>query len=54
MALPGAPTWVTGSTYQEQTPQCAAYCDVEGYVNPTVNFGMLLPASARRLCLPAF
>lgn len=43
-ALPGAATWVIKSTFHPAADQRRAYCDVEAYVNPTVNFGMLLPA----------
>jgi pimeloyl-ACP methyl ester carboxylesterase len=43
--LPSAPTWVVSATYHAQTAQRRSYCDVEGYVNPTVNFGLWLPAA---------
>ncbi len=43
--LPSAPTWVVKATYKAATAKTRAYCAVEGYVNPTVNFGLWLPAS---------
>ena len=43
--LPGAPTQVVRATYRPATTESAAVCAVEGYVNPTVNFGLLLPAT---------
>jgi hypothetical protein len=42
--LPSAPTWVISATYHAKTAERRAYCDVEGYVNPTVNFGLWMPA----------
>ncbi len=42
--LPGAPTWVVKTSYRDDSAQRPAHCEVEGYVNPVVNFGMLLPA----------
>ena len=32
------------ATYHAKTAERRAYCDVEGYVNPTVNFGLWMPA----------
>jgi pimeloyl-ACP methyl ester carboxylesterase len=42
--IPSAPTWVISATYHAATAERRAYCDVEGYVNPTVNFGIWLPS----------
>ena len=42
--LPEAPTWIVEATYHAATPERRAYCEIDGYVNPTVKFGMLLPA----------
>jgi feruloyl esterase len=42
--LPGAPTWVIRTTHSPATNGKRAHCDVAGYVNPTVNFGMVLPS----------
>lgn len=42
--LPSAPTWIISATYRPRTAERRAYCEVEGYVNPTVNFGMYMPA----------
>ena len=41
--LPGAPTWVVKALWREATAQRRSHCEVEGYVNPTSNFGMYLP-----------
>ena len=41
--LEGAPTWIVKATYVAATAKRVAYCDVEGYVNPVVNFGLYLP-----------
>ncbi len=43
-SLPSAPTWVISAIYHAKTAERRAYCDVVGYVNPTVNFGVWLPA----------
>ena len=45
MKLPGAATYVVAATYREPKGGKAAACLVEGYVNPTVNFAILLPVS---------
>ena len=42
--LPSAPTWVISATYHAKTVERRAYCDVVAYVNPTINFGVWLPA----------
>ncbi|MEO5640833.1 MAG: tannase/feruloyl esterase family alpha/beta hydrolase [Sphingomicrobium sp.] len=42
--LDGAPTWVTKATFMPATDKRQAVCWVLGYVNPTNNFGMYLPA----------
>ena len=42
--LPSAPTWVINAIHHEATPTTRAYCEIEGYVNPTVNFGLALPS----------
>ncbi len=39
-----APTQVVTATYYAATPKRVAYCDVEGYVAPTIGFGLWLPA----------
>src|ERR1700722_10402960 len=41
--LEGAPTWIIKATYVAATSKRVAYCDIEGYVNPVVNFGLYLP-----------
>lgn len=38
-----APTWVVKATFNPANNGRPAYCAVEGYVNPTVNFGLYLP-----------
>lgn len=43
--LPGAATWVIKATYRPATAQARAACAVDAYVNPTINIGLLLPAS---------
>lgn len=42
--LPGAPTQIVSATYSAAANGKVAACVVEGYVAPTVNFAMLLPA----------
>jgi feruloyl esterase len=42
--LAHAPTWVIDAKFHAATPERRAYCEIEGYVNPTDNFGMYLPA----------
>ena len=41
--LPGAATYVVAATYREAKDGKVASCLVEGYVNPTINFAILLP-----------
>lgn len=41
--LPGAPTEIVTAALVQTADQ--PYCDVEGYVNPTDNFGLWLPVS---------
>ena len=43
-SLPSAPTYVLRATWRPATAEQGAACAVEGYVNPTINFGLLLPA----------
>lgn len=43
--LPGAATWITTAVHHEATGDRVAYCAIEGYVNPTVRFGMYLPSA---------
>lgn len=43
--LEGAPTHIVSATYKPAKGDVGAYCDVQGYVNPTVNFGLYLPMS---------
>ena len=45
MKLPGAATYIVAATYREAKEGKVASCLVEGYVNPTVNFAILLPAT---------
>jgi feruloyl esterase len=44
--LPGAPTFVVRATWRPATATQGGVCAVEGYVNPTVKFGLLLPEEA--------
>ncbi|MDO7843398.1 tannase/feruloyl esterase family alpha/beta hydrolase [Sphingomonas immobilis] len=41
--MPSAPTWVVKATFNAAKDGRAAFCAIEGYVNPTVNFGLYLP-----------
>lgn len=41
--IAGAPTWIVKATLRPATEGHPAACAVEGYVNPTVNFAILLP-----------
>jgi pimeloyl-ACP methyl ester carboxylesterase len=43
--LEGAPTHIVSASYTPAQGDVGAYCDVQGYVNPTVNFGLYLPMS---------
>lgn len=43
--LPGAATYIVEATLRPATDGKVAACAVEGYVNPTVNFAILLPVS---------
>lgn len=43
-SLPGAPTYIVKATYRPAAAGKRAACLVEGYVNPTVNFAVLMPA----------
>ena len=42
--VPDSPTQVTKATFIPATAKRVAYCAVEGYVTPTVGFGLWLPA----------
>jgi feruloyl esterase len=44
IGLPNAATYVTSAVYVPAALDRPAYCDVEGYVNPTVGIGLWLPA----------
>ncbi len=41
--LPSAPTQIVSATIVAASDKQRAHCEVQGYVNPTINFGMLLP-----------
>ena len=43
-ALPEAPTTILSAKFTASADGKPGYCDVEGYVNPNVGFGMRLPA----------
>lgn len=42
--LPSAPTHIIRATWRPATAEMGAVCAIDGYVNPVVNFGLLLPA----------
>ena len=42
--LASAPTYIVSATWRPATAEQGAVCAIDGYVNPTVNFGLLLPA----------
>jgi feruloyl esterase len=44
-ATPDAPTQITNATFVPASPTRQAYCSVEGYVAPTIGFGLWLPAA---------
>ncbi len=44
--LPGAPTEVVSATMVAANGAMPAYCAIEGYVNPTDNFGLWMPEPA--------
>lgn len=43
-SLEGAPTYVLRATWRPATTEQGAACALEGYVNPSVVFGLLMPA----------
>jgi feruloyl esterase len=45
-SLPSAPTFIVRATWRPATAGQGAVCAIDGYVNPTVKFGLLLPEDA--------
>lgn len=43
--LPGAPTWIVSATLRPASGKQPEACLIEGYVNPTVNFAVLMPTT---------
>ena len=43
--VPNAPTQIMSATYVPDANGVKAYCDVAGYVNPTIGFGIWLPVN---------
>jgi feruloyl esterase len=45
-SLPGAPTFIVRATWRPAGAGQGAVCAIDGYVNPTIKFGLLLPEEA--------